>query len=211
MASWMFPYSRPPQKDRLVGDIIKQIPPRKKLVVACIGCNNLTGDVLGPLVGTMLHARLQSSKLPTANIIGTLAKPLEFNNYQTEFNKRFGNQPNVFTIAVDSATGTPEQLKTIMIGSGPIRPGGYLYNSNQKFGDMHIIGVLTQCGDDIWIQMSSTNMWIVVQMAELITDILFDVLKLYSQGVGNTRYRRVTIVGKRTSQKRITSSGIEIV
>lgn len=107
----------------------------RPLVFLCIGTPALTGDCLGPTIGSLL--RIYSN----AFVYGTLRQPVHAMNlcWAIDIIKRY--HKNAIVVAIDAALGTPEQAGFITIKKGPLRPGEGVGKKLPPVGDVHIKGI----------------------------------------------------------------------
>jgi len=113
------------------------------ILFLCIGTEKISGDALGPIVGTMLREKY---KLPYP-VLGTEENPINGKNvgeYKRLIKERF---PNHKVIAIDSAVGEEKDLWTIKIKEGGVRAGGALSPENEYFGEIGILAVVAQKGN----------------------------------------------------------------
>ena len=88
-------------------------------VFLCIGTDLVTGDSLGPLVGTWLHC---SSAFPYT-VYGTLSQPVHAMNLKETMSKVSFSHPDSPVIAIDACLGSKKHLHYITIAPGALSPG----------------------------------------------------------------------------------------
>ena len=165
-----FHYSTTPSLS-VIKKVAKSIPSDKETVVACIGTDCSSGDSLGPIVGTLLQAEHFS------NVIGTLNDPLDFGNYQTKFDEKYGERDNLFVIAVDAAFGYPTEVEQIIVRKGGLIPGSSLWEAKHEFGDLTVMGVINSLGPNNEQVLHTTSLRVVLNMALVISHLLLDVFR----------------------------------
>lgn len=165
-----FHYSTTPSLS-VIKKVAKSIPSDKETVVACIGTDCSSGDSLGPIVGTLLQAEHFS------NVIGTLDDPLDFDNYQSKFDEKYGKKDNLFVIAVDAAFGYPAEVEQIIVRKGGLIPGSGLWEAKRGFGDLTVMGVVNPLGPNNIQTLHTTSLRIVLNMALVISHLLLDVFR----------------------------------
>lgn len=134
-------------------------------VLLCVGTDRLTGDALGPLVGTKVAEAADSPY----SVYGTLAAPVHALNIQEKVQEIFSLHENPFIIAVDASLGNHQNVGLISVGAGPIQPGTGLKKSLPRVGDLHIIGVVNQGGAK---ELQNTRLHVVMSQAEVIASAL---------------------------------------
>ena len=133
------------------------------LLFVCIGTPNISGDCLGPLIGSVLE-----NQIP-AMIYGTLDHPVHALNCEEIFHKIKKQHQKPFIIAIDAALGTLAQSGYILLKKGPLFPGKGVGKKLPPIGHLHISGVF----QDIFLQSSGK------QMANFSRCIAQGILKLY--------------------------------
>jgi putative sporulation protein YyaC len=137
----------------------------QKIDVFCIGTPQVTGDALGPLVGSML---LQHDLSPHINVVGTLGSPVTSSTYSRQLELL---RKDAFVIAVDATVGN--KLWTYEIAEEPTRPGGALNKELQPVGDISVKAYTGKTVHD----MLQADKWSVTILAHRITTELIDLLK----------------------------------
>ncbi len=92
--------------------------------ILCIGTDRITGDCLGPMVGSRLKSR--GIKLP---VYGTLEHPLHADNLPSLLPALKKCYPSHHFLAVDAALGPRQHLGEVMIKPSPLQPGRGLKKS----------------------------------------------------------------------------------
>lgn len=109
-----------------------------KLLFLCIGSEKISGDCIGPIVGTLLKEKY---RLPFP-VLGTEENSVNGTNiraYKENIKKHF---PDYKIIAVDSAVGDEKDLWTIKIREGGVRAGGALDPKVEYVGEVGILAVV---------------------------------------------------------------------
>ena len=102
------------------------------LVLLCIGTDKITGDCLGPLVGS----KLMQQNFPHP-LYGTLEKPLHAGNLTRQLPEISIAHPNACTLAIDAAVGSLHHHPQILLVLRPrYNPPGHhrqiQYHTNHK-------------------------------------------------------------------------------
>ena len=103
-----------------------------KLLFLCIGSEKISGDCIGPIVGTLLKEKY---RIPYP-VLGTEDNSVNGANiraYRDNIKKYF---PDYKIIAVDSAVGDDKDLWTLKIREGGVRAGGALNPSVEYYGNV---------------------------------------------------------------------------
>ena len=120
----------------------------RPLLFICIGTPCILGDCLGPLVGSVLEA-----KIPAA-VYGTLEHPVHALNCKDVFHDIKKQHQKPFIIAIDAALGTLAQSGYILLKKGPLLPGKGVGKKLPPIGHLHITGVF----QDIYLQTAEEHL-----------------------------------------------------
>ena len=134
-------------------------------VFLCIGTDLVTGDSLGPLVGTWLHC---SSAFPYT-VYGTLSQPVHAMNLKETMSKVSFSHPDSPVIAIDACLGTKKHLHYITIAPGALSPGAGVNKCLGTVGDISITGIINLSGEYAHMILQTTRPSAVMAMAECIT------------------------------------------
>lgn len=141
------------------------------ILFLCIGSEKISGDSLGPMVGTMLKEKYN---VPFP-VIGTEEHPVNgvnISRYKEHIRKYF---PNHKIIAIDAALGEKNDLWEIRFREGGIKAGGAVGTSNTMIGDIGILGVVGEKGTNALQTLLNASFPSVVNLAEKIVEMLLDV------------------------------------
>lgn len=132
-------------------------------VVLCIGSDRVTGDSLGPLVGTWL----QEEKVPLP-IYGSLASPVHAGNLERVVDEIRRCIRNSVILAVDACLGRAENVGKIALSSGPLAPGKGVGKDLGRVGDVGITGVVNVGGFMEPFVLQNTPLGLVWPMSRVI-------------------------------------------
>ncbi|MGE5553863.1 MAG: spore protease YyaC [Betaproteobacteria bacterium] len=144
----------------------------REIVVLCIGTDRSTGDALGPLTGSKLANR---SGRPFA-VYGTLENPVHAANLSDNLERIVRSHRNPFIVAIDACLGKTDHVGCISVKSGPLRPGTGVNKNLPPVGQMHVIGVVNVGGFMEYLVLQNTRLALVMKMADIIADSLYDSL-----------------------------------
>ena len=116
----------------------KHFPMCRQLVFFCIGTPNISGDTLGPAIGSQLY-RLH---LPSVFVYGTEDAPVHALNLANTWERAKRRHPNACFIAIDASFGDKRFLGNICLERGPIYPGRGVGKDLPCVGDISITGIL---------------------------------------------------------------------
>lgn len=144
-------------------------PAHRPLLFFCIGTDRSTGDALGPLIGTYLI----TLGFSTSHVWGTLDSPVHAVNLRSTIDKVYSSFQNPYIIAADACLGKLESVGMITISPGPLRPGTGVSKTLPPIGDIHITGIVNVGGYMEYLVLQNTRLSMVVKMAKVISEILF--------------------------------------
>lgn len=129
--------------------------------VLCIGTDRSTGDALGPLVGSYLEGWRVGTQ-----VWGTLDRPVHAANLPETMRELLAADVCP-VIAVDACLGVPEQVGTIVVGKGYIRPGAGVNKDLPPVGDLHVTGTVNVAGYMEYMVLQNTRLSLVMKMARI--------------------------------------------
>ena len=133
-------------------------------VFVCIGTDLVTGDSLGPLVGTVL----QNCPSFPYSVYGTLSHPVHALNLRDTMEEISTRHPKSPVIAIDASLGTKKHLQYITIAPGALSPGAGVNKVLERVGDISITGIINLSGEYAHMLLQSTHPSTVMFMAECI-------------------------------------------
>jgi len=133
------------------------------IYVLGIGSNVISGDSIGPFVGTLLQDLFPAH----LTVIGSLQSPLDATNLTTEL-VSLKLPPNSFVITIDSVLGKKEFLNTIVVQNRPLSPGKGLGQDFPAIGDCSVMGVVVKNGTTIESSFLYMNLHLIYTMAQAI-------------------------------------------
>ncbi|MCI5481030.1 MAG: spore protease YyaC [Lachnospiraceae bacterium] len=112
------------------------------LIILCIGSPLVSGDRLGPRVGSLLLPHSSEA----LHVFGTEASPVHALNLGRTLENIRCNYPDTPVVAVDAALSERKYLGHITIGKGPVHPGSGIHKELTGTGDVHITGIVSISG-----------------------------------------------------------------
>jgi len=144
------------------------------IIIMCIGTDRSTGDALGPLVGERLHKICKY-----AQVFGNLKEPVHAVNLEKILNSIRRIYKNPFIIAVDASLGRLENVGTIKIAPGALKPGAGVNKNLPPVGNFHITGVVNVGGFMEYLVLQNTRLFTVMRMVDIISLGILDGLELF--------------------------------
>ncbi len=130
--------------------------------ILCIGTDRSTGDALGPLVGSELTHRLSS--IP---VWGSMERPIHAANLQNLL-KQHPDLSQRRILAIDASLGKLNDVGTIVIGPGPLKPGAGVNKQLPPLGAYHLTGTVNVSGFMEYFVLQNTRLFMVMRMASFI-------------------------------------------
>jgi putative sporulation protein YyaC len=149
--------------EELALSVLSFIPDSAQLTVICVGTDRCTGDSLGPLVGSML-VELGFK----GDIYGTLEEPVHAENLGEVYPILEKAAKGTTILGVDACLGTRQEIGSIIVKSGPLRPGLGVRKKLRPIGDLHIAGVVNVGGFMEYMVLQNTRLNLVIKMAQVI-------------------------------------------
>lgn len=100
------------------------------IVFICIGSNKVTGDCLGPLVGSYLKSMYK------ATVYGDMENPINYQNAEKIMKKVENNNSESLKVVIDSALG--KNIGDVIIDDGKVEIGKGLNKNKNIYGDISI-------------------------------------------------------------------------
>jgi putative sporulation protein YyaC len=138
------------------------------VVVVCIGTDRSTGDSLGPLTGLELVGR----GYPPELVYGTIDEPVHAANLLEAVERVQRTHPGATIIAVDACLGVPENVGSISVSEGPLRPGAGVNKSLPPVGEVAVTGVVNVAGFMEYFVLQNTRLSLVMSMARVIAQAI---------------------------------------
>lgn len=153
-----------------LADLIGELNPRgsRQVVLLAIGTDRSTGDSLGPLAGSRVN-ELAPGLLP---VYGTLDEPVHAVNLNEKINDIKNAFPFPLIIAVDASLGQLQNVGTITLGRGPLKPGTGVHKELPPVGEIFITGVVNIGGYLEYLVLQNTRLGLVMKMADCIARAL---------------------------------------
>ena len=132
---------------------------------------SITGDSLGPMVGTLLATRYN---IP-AFVYGTENCSVNGKNMKEWLKFIKTAHEGALFISVDASLGTKDNVGKIVIRSDGVCPAA-IKGKNERFGDVGILGVVAENNGDALMQLMSVSPLYVEKMADEVALLLKDAI-----------------------------------
>ncbi len=140
---------------------------KRQTVIVCFGTMSISGDSLGPMVGTLLASRYN---VP-AFVYGTENCSVNGKNMKEWLDFIKTAHAGALFIAVDASLGTKDNVGKIVIRSDGVCPAA-IKGKNERFGDVGILGVVAENRGDALMQLMSVSPLNVQKMADEVAFLL---------------------------------------
>lgn len=137
---------------------------KSKVLYLCIGSDRSTGDSLGPLIGYMLQKEEDTPYM----VFGSLSQPVHAVNLNDTLELLESRYQDAVVIAIDASVGKREQVGSISLGRGSLKPGLGVKKDLAAVGDIFITGVVGVCGHFEPLLLQNTRLAVVMELADCI-------------------------------------------
>lgn len=121
----------------------KKIKKTEKIMFLCIGTDRITGDCLGPLVGSNLKEIYNYNK--NISVIGDVYHPIHAENINKAIKEINQENEQKVLVTIDSALAQKQKIGEIHVQNIPLIMGrGLNKRNNVKIGNISIKGVVGQ-------------------------------------------------------------------
>lgn len=135
---------------RMFNDIIER--GEREIVVVCFGTNAISGDALGPSVGTLLT---QKYDVPTF-VYGTDEAQINGKNMREWLAFIRSVHQNALFVAVDASLGSKDKVGQIVLRDDGVCPSG-VTGKSERFGDIGVLGIVARNHGDPLMQLMTVS------------------------------------------------------
>lgn len=133
------------------------------IILLCIGTDKITGDCLGPLVGSKLQKMNFSYPL-----YGTLENPLHACNLSEQLIQINKKHPNPFILVIDAAVGSKSHIGFVSLSCSPLSPGKGVNHPLASIGNISITGIVNEFSSTSDLLLPYTSLHLVNNLADYI-------------------------------------------
>lgn len=143
----------------------------KDIVVLCIGSEKVCGDMLGPMVGSILTKEYNIS----CYVYGTLDRSVNGLNLDI-YERLISNlHKESVVIAVDAAVGSPKDIGKVKLKGLGVNAGGAMGLDNLIDG-IGVVGVVAEKSGSVIHNLMIADFYMVEKMSRKIALMLFKVI-----------------------------------
>lgn len=157
----------------------------REKVVVCIGSDRVSGDMLGPMVGSSLREEYRLP-CPVYGWVGESVNGINLESYLAMIKER---HEGCVIIAVDAALGRESDVGSVRIKKGGIKAGGALERKGASVGDLGVIGVVAEeCPpQEVYAALLAVPFALVEGLADRIAGLIFQALCAEREGKESIR------------------------
>ena len=155
-------------RENAAEQISEQLKPllSRDIVLLCLGTENVTGDSLGPRVGTLIQNKMKRPLL----VYGYEGCNVNAQNLVLAYDMVRVMHPEKQIVVIDAAVGDNEEVGCVQIHKGGIMPGAATNKNLPQVGDVSILGVVSKRGCQDFYSSHSDRVMLVEKMAETIAE-----------------------------------------
>lgn len=139
----------------------------RDVVIVCFGTNAISGDSLGPMVGSLLTKKYGVA----AFVYGTDEAQINGRNMREWIDFIKAAHENSVLIAVDASLGSKDKVGQIVLRDDGVCPSG-VTGKSERFGDVGILGIVAHKHGDPLMQLMTVSPLYVEKMADEIAIML---------------------------------------
>jgi putative sporulation protein YyaC len=107
-------------------------------------------------------------------VYGTIDEPVHAANLDEALARIGRAHPKAVVIAVDACLGAPENVGSITVSEGPLKPGAGVNKSLPAVGQIAVTGVVNVAGFMEYFVLQNTRLSLVMSMARVIARAIFE-------------------------------------
>ena len=133
----------------------------RNCVFLCVGTDKITGDSLGPYVGSLL-------KKCGFCVYGTLGDTVNATNLSERTARIYREHKDPYIIAIDSCLGRREHIGFVTLNSGSLKAGSGVNKRLMPVGNMAIKGIVSEFGKNGFERLVNVSGDTIEKMGKLI-------------------------------------------
>lgn len=139
----------------------------RQIVVVCFGTMAISGDSLGPTVGTLLKEKYG---VP-AFVYGTENAPVNGKNMQEWLTFIRAAHKDALFLSVDASLGGADRVGQIIVRDDGVCPAA-IKGKNSRFGDIGILAVVAENKGDALMQLMAVPALYVAELADKVANLV---------------------------------------
>lgn len=124
----------------------------RQVVIVCFGTNAISGDALGPMVGTLLTDKYD---VPCF-VYGTQERNVNGKNMQEWLTFIKAAHEGALFVAVDASLGKKDKVGEVVLRDDGVCPAG-VSGKTKRFGDVGVLGVVAQNRGNALMQLLTVS------------------------------------------------------
>lgn len=164
--------------NKIINLIDKKNISNPKITFLCIGTDRVTGDSLGPIVGSNIQKFIDSKKISNIEVIGNLEKNLNNTNIE-EYTEKLED----IIIVIDSAISNTYDIGQIIIDEKNIKAREALDNGKDINSNINIKCIVAknfENDETNFLMLQNVKLGIVLNLAEKVSKSLYEVIDNYT-------------------------------
>ncbi len=149
----------------------------QEIVFLCVGTDRITGDCLGPLVGSKLISLLSEQNFSNINIYGCLGENISYKNID-KILKKIDNKTLI--VVIDAALSKKENIGKIFVSNNKTVLGRSLEKNKVEIGDISIKSVVAKdykMPGYNFKALQNISLSVVMSVANIIAEGIYEVIK----------------------------------
>ena len=138
---------------------------RRSLVFLCIGTDKITGDSLGPYIGTQLKKR-------GFCVYGCIGDTVNATNLTAAAVRIYREHNRPFIVAIDACLGRKEHVGYASLSTERLRAGAGVNKTLLPVGNIAVTGIVTEFGTDSFTRLMNVPAEKIALMGNAMTNAL---------------------------------------
>lgn len=138
-----------------------------QIVIVCFGTTGISGDALGPIVGTLLQEKYNVS----AFVYGTQNAPINGKNMHEWINFIKQVHNDAIIVAIDASLGKKDKVGQILLRQDGVCPAA-VKGKKARFGDVGILGIVAENIGDALMQLMQVSAVYVSKLADKVANMV---------------------------------------
>ena len=151
---------------------------KPKFTFLCIGTDKITGDALGPIVGSNIENFIISKKIDNVKVKGNLENPLCNKNIN-----EYKNIDDSITILVDAAVSNSYEVGNIIVEENSTKIRYALKDMKKIPADISVKVVVSKNLEDEYLNffmLQNIKLGTIIKLSEIVSKQLYKVIENYS-------------------------------
>ena len=139
----------------------------EQIVIVCFGTPSISGDSLGPNVGSLLREKFKTKVF----VYGTLNCPINGKNMQEWTTFLNEAHKDALIIAVDASLGNKNRKGQIILRNDGVCPAA-VKGEKKRYGDIGILAVVGESNSDALMELMQVSAVFVQKLSEKVAKLI---------------------------------------